>query len=332
MKIGKNWIKARKPHDPIADVAQHALENRLRSVRHFLPLAADRPKEDVEYVHRLRVATRRAAAALRAFEDMASKPRTREIERALRKARQAAGAARDLDVLAARLATEGTWPQTVRFIGKLRDKVQRPLQRVQKKLKRRGFQNQARKLVRSIRWRGSPPEPSYVDFARTALRPSVDRFFAASAEDLSHTEALHAMRIAGKQLRYDMELYAAAFDHSFRTEFHEVFKEVQDKLGAINDHATAAVLFDHWRESTQKADLVAELKALGDREWPQIADSVAEFCQWWTPERAAGLQQSFQRFIAPQESNGQAPVTPADHAGDPAHRTRDELNAVTTRN
>lgn len=332
MKIGKKWINARKPHDPITDVAVHALDNRLAAVLHYLPLAAKKPDEDIEYVHQLRVATRRAAAALRIFAPMASKRRTAEIKKALRHARRAAGAARDLDVLVMRLKAEENCPRTVRFVAKLRKKAQKPLRRAHKKLKRRGFKRQTRKLVRSVRWRDDQAEPSYVDFARAALRPSVDKFLAAAAEDLSNTESLHAMRIAGKRLRYDMELYAAAFDHSFRTDLYVVFKEVQDKLGAINDHATAAVLFDQWREAVHNAALTAELDGLIEREWLQIKDGVAQFCQSWTPERAGELRQSFQRFIAPQATNGEAARSTSDQAVETAGQTGGELSAVTSSN
>jgi CHAD domain-containing protein len=47
------------------------------------------------------------------------------------------------------------------------------------------------------------------------------------------------MRICGKRVRYAMELLAGALDHSFRRELYPTFAEVQEKLGTINDHATA---------------------------------------------------------------------------------------------
>ncbi len=332
MKIGKKWIKAWKPHDPITKVAVHALDNRLRAVLHYLPLAAKQPDEDIEYVHQLRVATRRAGAALQVFGDMASKRRAAEMKKTLRHARRAAGAARDLDVLVMRLKADENCPRTVRFVAKLRKKAQKPLRRAHQKLKRSGFKSQTRKLVRSIRWRTDQAEPNYVDFARAALQPSVAKFFAAASKDLSNTESLHAMRIAGKRLRYDMELYAAAFDPSFRAELYVVFKEVQDKLGAINDHATAAVLFEQWRESVHDAALEAELDALVEREGLQIKDSVAEFCKWWTPARADELRQNFQRFIAPQESNGEAARSTLEPAVETARRIGEQLRAVKSSN
>ena len=60
MADGK-WIAGLTPGMPIADAAKAVLTARFAVVRHYLPLAAEKPQEDVEYVHQLRVGTRRAA-------------------------------------------------------------------------------------------------------------------------------------------------------------------------------------------------------------------------------------------------------------------------------
>jgi CHAD domain-containing protein len=215
-------------------------------------------------------------------------------------------------------------------VTKLRTKAQKPLRRAREKLKRRGFKNQIRKLVRSVRWRPDRPEPNYVDFARAALRSSVTDFFATAATDLSTSEALHALRIAGKRLRYGMELYAGAFDQPFRTEVYPVFKDVQDRLGEINDHATAARLFGAWLKAVCDTALVTELDGLIERESTQVQDKKAQFCQWWTPARAAELRQSFDRFIAPQGTNGEAMCSTTGEAAETADDASHESQAVKT--
>ena len=65
MAEGK-WINGLTPDMPVADAARVVLAARFEVVRQYLPLAAAKPYEDVEYVHQLRVGTRRAGAALRA--------------------------------------------------------------------------------------------------------------------------------------------------------------------------------------------------------------------------------------------------------------------------
>ncbi len=45
------WIPGVSPDDRASDVAGRTLRFRLAAVQHYLPLAAEKPDEDVEYVH-----------------------------------------------------------------------------------------------------------------------------------------------------------------------------------------------------------------------------------------------------------------------------------------
>ena len=64
------------------------------------------PTHDIEHVHRLRVSTRRAVAALKLYRDWLPPAKFRWVKKRLKKIRRAAGDARDLDVLAERLQRE----------------------------------------------------------------------------------------------------------------------------------------------------------------------------------------------------------------------------------
>src|SRR5689334_17528904 len=97
MADGK-WIEGLTPEMAVAEAATVVLAARFEVVRHYLPLAAERPYDDPEYVHQLRVGTRRAAAALRAFDDCLPGKHRRSLKRALRAIRRAASDARDWDV------------------------------------------------------------------------------------------------------------------------------------------------------------------------------------------------------------------------------------------
>ena len=97
MADGK-WITGLTPDMPVADAARVVLAARFEVVRQYLPLAAEKPYEDREYVHQLRVGTRRAGAALKVFGDWLPRKHHRRAKRALRTLRRAAGGARDWDV------------------------------------------------------------------------------------------------------------------------------------------------------------------------------------------------------------------------------------------
>ena len=61
------WGKGLSPDQPTSEVARTVLDARLKTVWHWLPLAAEKSEEDVEYVHQLRVAgapSRRGPAGL----------------------------------------------------------------------------------------------------------------------------------------------------------------------------------------------------------------------------------------------------------------------------
>ena len=67
--LTEKWIQDVSPSDQTSDVALRTLRDRLDAVLYYLPLAAEGADEDLEHVHQLRVSSRRAAAALRLYED-----------------------------------------------------------------------------------------------------------------------------------------------------------------------------------------------------------------------------------------------------------------------
>src|SRR5437879_5070487 len=102
MADGK-WIKDLTAATPVADAARRVLTVRLEAVRDYLPLALHEPDKDPEYVHQLRVATRRARAALDIFAPCLPPKVHKAAKKRLRRIRRAAGAARDWDVFLATL-------------------------------------------------------------------------------------------------------------------------------------------------------------------------------------------------------------------------------------
>ena len=49
-----------------------------------------------------------------------------------------------------------------------------------------------------------------------------------------NVEKLHAMRIAGKQLRYTLEIFAPIYDTALLP-YIQIMKDLQDQLGSIHD-------------------------------------------------------------------------------------------------
>ncbi len=298
------WISGVSPDDRTSDVAGRTLRFRLAAVQHYLPLAAEKPDEDVEYVHELRVATRRTTAALRLYADMLPRRRTARMETRLKQIRRAAGDARDCDVLAQRLSECHSDAEAQRFLEEVRSRrrqAQRPIQAVYRRLKKDDrFDRRVKKLLRGVRPRGKAEskDPRFGEWARTCLRRIVNRFFKAAPTDGTDASALHRFRIRAKELRYEMELLAGAFPPDFVEKLYPVVETLQQQLGEINDHATAQARLRHRIDAADDPSEADHLRTLLEDEYARLNRSRRTFLQWWTPQRKDDLQARFNELLA----------------------------------
>ncbi|HTQ37471.1 MAG TPA: CHAD domain-containing protein [Pirellulales bacterium] len=303
------WIDVPSVDEPATSVARDAIRGRMKTVWDWMPLAADRSATDVEYIHQLRVSTRRAKAVLDLFEPLLPRKRTRWFRKQLKRLRETAGEARDLDVLAQHVGavcqadhSPGCAPLLER-ISQMRCSAQPAITLIYRKLKERDFRRRVKKLVDKIRWRSPDAEaPSYQTLARAGMRPLATTFFTASEADFESILAMHQFRIAGKHLRYAMEVFAAAFSPSFRKELYPVVEELQNKLGAVNDHSNNRDRCLAWLDETTDESQRLILSKIIALETAALQSSMREFRLWWTPDRAAELKARFWQEIAPTEA------------------------------
>ncbi|HVU85817.1 MAG TPA: CHAD domain-containing protein [Pirellulales bacterium] len=305
MRKGK-WIQGTAPGDPVSDAAREALRARLRTVAYYLPLASFKSDRDIEYVHQVRVSTRRAVALLRIFRSLMAEKDADWLDRKLKRIRRAASEARDLDVLGRRIAE---WveanPSSGRAallyrVERARDGAQAPVRKVRKKLADKRFGGRIDKIVKRVRWREDGPEPSFAAAAAGCLRTVAEPFFEAGAGDTADLDALHRFRITAKHLRYSMEVFAAAFGPDFRTDLYPCFEEVQARLGDIHDHAAALARFQTWLAEWDDGPETEALRELAEVEKGNLARTRQNFIRWWTPERAAELRTRFDQAMLTQ--------------------------------
>jgi CHAD domain-containing protein len=287
-------------------VAVRTLQVRLAAIQHYLPLAAQKAEEDVEHVHQLRVWTRRAAAALKLYAGLLPRRRTARMKEQLKRLRRAANDARDCDVLARRLAEDHSHPEAGRWLDKVRAQraqAQKPIVAIYERLKRDDrFDRRVTKLLRRVRPRSKhghrAEDPRFGDWARASLRPLVEAFFAAVPSDGTDMAALHAFRIRGKELRYALELLAGAFPADFRDKLYPVVETLQDRLGALNDLATAQTRL---RQRIDEADEPAEaehLQKLQAEEQARFEQMHREFINWFTTPLQQQLRAWFDSLLA----------------------------------
>jgi CHAD domain-containing protein len=305
----RKWIAVDSPHEPVTRVARRALKNRLLAVSDYLPSAAERPEKDPEFVHQLRVSSRRAMAAIEMFETLLPARRGEWFKKQLRKVRRAAGEARDLDVLSQRLAEllRGEACDAARPIMDAAAGARRDAQPAICKMHRRFYDGRYKrrigKLLNRVEFRGAAPavEPDFAEAGRDSMRRTVSAFFSTSHADLSDTANLHLMRIASKQVRYAMEIFAGAFPASMTEQLYPQIVELQEKLGEINDHVSALARFQEWQSRLKGDDALALLSRLMESEVRLRDERIAAFQQYWHGDRGQRLRYQFSReFGDPQ--------------------------------
>jgi CHAD domain-containing protein len=217
------WIKKVRVQDPVATAARRSLVARVRTLRKFLLRAAEHAEEDTEFVHQLRVASRRASAALQLYEEVPKKKQFRWWRKALRRVRHAASAARECDVLAAQFTRlppdRPVRPWILDRLRVERIRSQWPIAALARRWRsERTLQKHLKKLRRHLRQvaRREPVE-RFGDWAPRQLAAFIEQFFAVvPTKENDSLEALHAFRISGKHLRYAVELLASAFGPTLR--------------------------------------------------------------------------------------------------------------------
>jgi CHAD domain-containing protein len=238
--------------------------------------AGTRAGEDVEDLHRMRVATRRMRAAWRVFEG-AYRPRLeRRYVRELRDVATALGVVRDLDVLLEDLAAHAAGQPDAG-----REALQ-PL-RADWQAQRETARDRLIALLDSKQYRDFVED--YLDFVETpgagergpvAGRPVLVRDTAGSRilAAYEHVRAyqttiawadlptLHALRIEGKRLRYTLEYFAEVLPPPAEQLIAEV-TAMQDHLGLLNDAHVAAGLIRAWLQTNAARIPSASVQAVG---------------------------------------------------------------------
>lgn len=245
MADGK-WIDDVRFDTPLADAARVVLSVRLQVVAEALPPALREFARDPEHVHRLRVATRRADAALRIFCDNLPEKAFRTARRRLRRIRRAAGAARDwdvflLDLVARRSERPASEHAGLDFLTGYafgqRAAAQPALDSAGRE---KGLDFGAFIKETSAAVTPDLNGATLLQLARPLISSLLHRLEEATREDLSDYARLHQVRIAGKRLRYAMEVFAGCFPEGFREGIYPRVEEMQEILGQANDSHVAA--------------------------------------------------------------------------------------------
>jgi CHAD domain-containing protein len=290
-------------HLPVGAVAAKTLRRRLDGVWSDLQAACGSPATaavESERVHQLRVATRRALAALEAFGAVLPTKRRSWFEKRLVKLRRAAGEARDLDVLSERLsrpdkAAALARRRLVAMLSKQRSASRAPIHEIHERLLEEDWPGRVDRLVEDVDRRRH--QPAFGAYARRRFKPMIVEFFAAAGRRLRNASEMHALRIQGKKLRYALEIFASVLPDKSGAKCRVSLEQLQHSLGEFTDHAAAADRFARWARSADAGsnrDLLAKLR----REETAKADVARRnFSRWWDEDRRRALRRRLERAV-----------------------------------
>jgi len=315
MAASSKWVEGIGAETPVEEAARKSLQPRLTVVSHLLPVAAHLASHDIEHVHRLRVATRRATAALKLYRECVPPRQYRWMKKRLRKIRRAAGDARDLDVLSERLMHEygERVAPVIECIARDRAAVQPAIVRVAERCRSKDrLVRKTAAVLHSIRLPrivGEADESrEFRAWAASRFGEIAESFVAAMPTESSSPAELHQFRIRAKALRYAIELVAPAFDPQLRKSLYPLVEELQERLGTVQDHVAAAARCEAWAARTHDEALQETLRELAEAENRGLSDAIHGFHAWWTDDRIAEVH----RLIATATVTHELPAEPSE--------------------
>jgi len=222
--------------------------------------------ENPETVHDLRVWSRRLQQALRVIHPTSKPPKSKKVLRVLRQVRQALGPCRNLDVnldLIKEMHQHAGAAAVLRAWGAVRAKLEAKrgplIERARREIARHdlfNFISRAQALIEAADGDADP-----LEILKNPIQKSMKAWQQAfaSATELRDEIHLHQFRVAGKRLRYRVELLAELGENKAKP-LVEALKELQNALGAWHDRSA---LIDYVAEFIGRADFLADHPDIG---------------------------------------------------------------------
>jgi CHAD domain-containing protein len=234
--------------NPISKYAVNETKLRLKRFAKNLRFVA-KHAESPEAVHDLRVSIRRVTQAFRTFHDLLDPHAVKKLRRRLHALMDLCSVVRNIDVALGLLDQLGVTSASAARLAKAREDAVRELRRRLKgEIRKRHPAPTARSHPKGGDW--NLAQNLEINLCRV-LPALAEEFFAAGNAAISthgSYRTLHQFRLHAKRFRYTLEL----FDDFYGTEMArgaQILKELQDRLGAINDCATTIELLGRDRRA-----------------------------------------------------------------------------------
>ena len=271
------WYAA--PEVPLAELGQVLLRRHLRLLR--TAEREVRADEKTEPVHALRVATRRLRALLHLLAPVYYGTDGQLYAKALRRLARAASAVRDRDVLLADLQTrtanlgEALTPAVAALTVVLREERRVAHTTLSAYLDDTRHTTFVRAFATALNdpanWNDTP---RVCDLGGSTLWRHYEALRAHDRGGLpTEPETLHAMRLAGKRLRYVLELFTDTLGPRVEAAVKPLVACL-DHLGALNDLTVARSRLAPYAAATTTAPAVAAYLALREQEGQHLSGAL----------------------------------------------------------
>lgn len=211
--------------------------------------------DDPEYVHQMRVATRRLRAAMRMFKPVLPPEFADTLVSPMRDLMSTLGQARDLDVLMDEIVSPVAKalpeePRLTDLASAITNRLYAARKATRSVLAKPLYGQlllRASGMLQSAPFIEAPGDGestiSLLDFAERRLRSLLKRVVTlAAAARIEYPPSLHELRIAIKRLRYAIEFFGPMIPGKAGTTIVKRLAGLQEELGQLNDLASAGTL------------------------------------------------------------------------------------------
>lgn len=205
---------------------------------------------DSETIHQMRIASRRLRICIKLFKDCIPGEKLKEWQDEISRITRTLSKARDLDIqinvlkqiYESRLGVEYK-PGYRRLLLRLNQERARTQEKVADIIQRLREERTLEQMREQLdEWRvgeGGVYHPPPVNFnqAEAAITHALNEFLSYQqyVHSPDNADKLHAMRIAGKNLRYTMEVFAPFYGQALLP-YIQVMKQLQEELGEFHDN------------------------------------------------------------------------------------------------
>jgi len=247
------------PNESIARFSAEQSTGFLRS----LMLEARRAAESggIEAVHDLRVAVRKFRQILKVLKRWVPREESQLLRTEMKELMTRAGEVRDRDIAVALLRKIHV-PKNRRILTEIHEQRGASAHTLQECVRDFRHRNTAAAWRRALTLRKPPDAPGAADVAGSLLRGMLKDYLrrgARAARRSASPKQLHRFRIATKEIRYTLDIFAPLYGNAIG-DLAEKLKKLQTDLGAIHDYTATGSLVEEAKSSGGRKEILRELE------------------------------------------------------------------------